>query len=353
MKRIIIISLLIVFLVGACTLTLLYNKKRIDEKSKMDGNLSEIPVFVIKIEKKSIDKDFEVSGTFSPVHELTLMSEGQGKVDQLLFNTGDVVKAGQLLVRLDDEMVKSQLSLAETALQKSKKELKKFEELLKSDAVSSQQVEDAMLAEKKAETDVTTLRKQLDFASIKAPIPGTITKRLIETGSLVMPGTPVAEIVDISKLKMIAAVAESEVVMISDRMKVKISSNLHPGVIYPGTVVSVGVKADDARRFPVEIEVVNNSSDPLKAGMFGLVDFSFEGTRDALTIPRYAIIGSIKTPRVYVVENGKAIQRDIRIGTTTDREVEVLEGLKEGELVVTSGQINLDNNTSVKIVENK
>jgi membrane fusion protein, multidrug efflux system len=353
MKRITIISLTIIFLVGACTLTLLYNKKKIDEKSHLDGNLSRIPVFVVRSARTIMDKDFEVSGTFSADHELTLMSEGQGKVVQLLFNTGDMVQPGQLMVKLDDDLVRSNLSLAQAALDKSRKELKKFEELLKSDAVSSQQVDDARLAEQKAETDVTTLKKQLDYASITAPIPGTVTKRLIEKGSLVMPGTPVAEIVDVSRLKMIAPVAESEVMMITRGKPVKITSSLHPGIVYKGTVTSVGVKADDARRFPVEVELVNDLSNPLKAGMFGIAKFSFDGSKEALTIPRHAIVGSIKTPRIYVVENDRAILKEIRIGSANDREVEVLDGLKEGELVVTSGQINLDNNSLVKIVENK
>jgi multidrug efflux pump subunit AcrA (membrane-fusion protein) len=64
-------------------------------------------------------------------------------------------------------------------------------------------------------------------------------------------------------------------------------------------------------------------------------------------------VGSIKAPKVYVVENNKAIIREIRIGSANDREVEVVDGLKAGELVVTSGQINLDNNFTVRVVNNK
>ena len=319
----------------------------------MEGNLESIPVYVMSIKKATLSGDFEVNGSFIPVHELTLLSEGQGKVTDLLVNTGDFVQTGQLLARLDDELVRSQLELANAALDKARADLKKYEGLLKADAISGQQVEDVKLGLKKAETDVTTLKKQLDYASIKAPIQGTITRRAIEKGSLLMPGSPVVDIVDVSRLKFIANVAESEVVQIRKGQQIQITSSLYPGMKYKGTVVSVGVKADDARRFPIEIEMVNDAANPLKAGMFGTASFGSGSPREALLIPRNSIVGSIKTPKVYVVENNKSIIREIRIGSANDREVEVLDGLKPGEMVVTSGQINLDNNVTVRVVNNK
>jgi RND family efflux transporter MFP subunit len=353
MKRIVIISLIVVALVGACTATLLFNKKKIDEKMKLDGNLKAIPVFVTEIRKVNVSGNFEVNGTFQAIHELTLMSEGQGKVEELLFHTGQVVSAGQVLAVLDDDLLRSQLSLAEAALEKSANDLKKYEDLLKDDAISSQQFEDAKLGLKKAETDVTTLRKQVGYASIASPIAGTITKRFIEKGSLVMPGTPVAEIVDISRLKFIANVAESEAVRVGTGQGAEIGSSLFPGITYRGTVVSVGVKADDARRFPVEIEIFNDPRHPLKAGMFGTARFKTSSNRETLMIPRQAIVGSIKDPRVYVADGDIARLREIRIGSATDREVEVLGGLAEGDRVIVSGQINLDDNAKISIVTNK
>ena len=353
MKRILIISLIIIALMGGCAAILLLNKKKIDEKSKLDGNLETIPVYVTQIKKAMLAGDFEVNGSFMPVHELTLMSEGQGKVTDLVVNTGDFVQTGQVLARLDDELVRSQLALANASLDKARADLKKYEGLLKADAISGQQVEDVRLGLKKAETDVTTLKKQLDYATIKAPIQGTITRRAIEKGSLLMPGSPVVDIVDVSRLKFIANVAESEVVQVRKGQQIQITSTQYPGIKYKGTILSVGVKADEARRFPVEIEMVNNAANPLKAGMFGTALFGSGSPRETLLISRNAIVGSIKTPKVYVVENNRSVLREIRIGSANDHDVEVLDGLKEGEIVVTSGQINLDNGVPVRIVSNK
>jgi RND family efflux transporter MFP subunit len=280
-----------------------------------------------------------------------LLSEGQGKVVELLVQTGDVVRTGQTIAKLDDELVRSQLGLAEAALVKARADLLKYEGLLKADAISVQQVEDVRLGLKKAETDVTTLKKQLGYTTISAPIPGTITHRAIEKGSLLMPGSPVVEIVDVSRLKFIAHVAAREIVEIRKGQQIDVTSTLYAGKVYRGIVISVGVKADEARRFPVEVEIVNDPARPLKAGMFGTASFSSGSSRETLLIPRNCIVGSIKTPKIYVVENNRSMLRDIRIGDANDHEVEVIDGLKEGEQIVTSGMINLSNNSPVRIVK--
>lgn len=353
MRPIITITLVTIALVGGCSAILWMNKQKIEEKSKLDGNLETIPVYVEKLQKTKMGADFEVSGSFLPIHELTLQAEGQGKVVALEIRTGDFVRAGQVMARLDDELLLSQLKLAVAAKEKAQADLNKYEGLLKADAISSQQVEEAKLGLKKAETDVATLKKQLEYTTIKAPVQGTINRRFIEIGSLVMPGTTIAEIVDVSRLKFLANVSESEAANIRTGHQVEVVSTLFPGVIYSGKVTSVGVKADDARRFPVEIEIVNNPEHQLRAGMFGTARFGTGVPRETLLISRNSIVGSIKNPRVYVIEGEIAMMKDIRIGASSDYQVEVIAGLKEGELVVTSGQINLENSARVKIVNQK
>jgi membrane fusion protein (multidrug efflux system) len=353
MKKNIVIILVIIVLIGGCSAILLLNKKKIDEKAKIEGNLKSIPVFVMKLQKTSLSGNFVANGTFTSIHELTVMSETQGKVLDYFFSVGDFVASGKTLAKLDDDITRSQLSLAEAALVKALSDKKKYEDLLKEDAISTQQLETVRLELKRGETDVITLKKQLGFMTITAPIQGTVTKRFIEKGSLLIPGAPVAEIVDVSRLKFMVNVTEGEAVQISKGEKVPVTSTMFPGMNYQGTVISVGVKADDTRRFPVEIELVNDAAHPLKSGMFGSATFGNGVSRECLAVPRRSIIGSIKEPRVYVAEGNVAVLKSIRIGAADDKMVEVLEGLKEGDLIVTAGQINLDNNSTISIVNNK
>jgi membrane fusion protein (multidrug efflux system) len=350
MKRIIIISSVILVLVGACAVQLFYNKKKIEVSTRVEKKEITFPVVVQGVRKGWMKDRFSVTGTIHPAHEVTLSAEGQGKVVAVLFENGDVVSEGQVLARLDDELVKSQLELARAAYSKAEKDLEKYERLLKVDGVTPQQLEDVRLAFTKAQTDLVTAKRMVENTVLKAPIGGTITKRYIEKGSLVMPGLMVADIVDVNRLKFIANVSEDEVVKLSKGMAALITVPIYPSSEYRGVIRTIGVKADEARRFPVEIELANDRAKPLRAGMYGTVTFEFSKEREAILASRKSITGSIKDPHVFVVENGKAILRPVVTGTVTDNEVEILSGLNPGDMVIVSGQVNLENGSPVTMI---
>ena len=115
------------------------------------------------------------------------------------------------------------------------------------------------------------------------------------------------------------------------------------------TVVSS--KGDDAHTYPVEISVPNKTDKPLKAGMFARIYFSSLLKSPVISIPREAIVGSTRSPQVFVVEKGIAKLRDISVGEQFGTFIEVLNGLNEGEHVVTSGQNIIQNNFKVEIVK--
>jgi membrane fusion protein, multidrug efflux system len=351
-KKIIIISIIVIVCVAAI-FKLMLNKKQIDANSAPRESKVSVPVFVETVKESKLDNSFSVNGTFDPAHEITIISQTMGKIVTLNFRNGDFVKEGQVLASCDLELLTSQKDLAEANLNKSKKDLKKFQEMLQTKAATQQQIDELQLALYKAQTDYVTVTKQIEYSIIKAPFSGYITAKHIEKGSMIMPGTPIAEMIDISTMKFIAAVAESDLVKIKAGQEVKIGADIYEGLTYTGTIKTIGMKADGSRRFPVEIEVRNDVKTPIRSGMFGIAFFAGEGTHDAMVIPRTAMVGSIKDPCVFVVENDKAIRRSIKVGSASEKTIEVLDGLKAGEKVVISGQINLDDNTAVRISNTK
>ncbi len=351
-KKIIIISIILIVCVAAI-FKLMLNKKQIDANSAPRESKVSVPVFVETVKESKLDNSFSVNGTFDPAHEITIISQTQGKIVSLNFRNGDYVKEGQVLASCDLELLNAQKDLAEANLNKSKKDLKKFQEMLQSKAATQQQIDELQLALYNAQAGYVTVTKQIEYSIIKAPFSGYITAKHIEKGSMIMPGTPIAEMIDISTMKFIAAVAESDLVKIKAGQEVKIEADIYEGITYTGTIKTIGMKADASRRFPVEIEVRNDVSKPIRSGMFGMAFFAGEGTHDAMVIPRTAMVGSIKDPSVFVVENDKAIRRSIKVGSASEKTIEVLGGLKAGEKVVISGQINLDDNTAVRISNSK
>lgn len=350
MKRIIRISVILAILLGACAAKLIYNKSRIDANSQPDTTKIAIPVSIELAAVRPIDNAFSLTGIFHASKELTLLAEGQGRVIHILADAGDMVTEGQVIAELDDLLIKSQLTLAEANLEKASRDLKKFESMVKTEAVTTQQLQEMNLAYLNAEANAAAARKQMENTKITAPFSGTLTKRYIEKGSLIMPGSPVVDIVDINTLKFIASLSEKEVATVVKGDEIRIQSDLYPGIEYTGKIRSIGVKADDAKRYPVEIDIRNTKINPLRAGMFGVAIFSDGKSNDVLALSRKCLVGSVKDPHVFVVENNMAVQKKLILGKITDTQVEVLQGLKAGEKVVVSGQINLENGRNVTIV---
>ncbi|MFA5806219.1 MAG: efflux RND transporter periplasmic adaptor subunit [Melioribacteraceae bacterium] len=351
MKRIAIIVIILIA-VGAIGLKLYFNKKTMQENAEISGIVvTKFPVKVAEVRKENLNLSFSINGAFEPVRELSFVSETQGRVVNVLVETGDYVHEGQLIAQLDTELINNELALAEANYEKTLSELKRFEELARGNAVTTQQFEDIKIANKTAKTNLTSAKKQLKNSQIKAPFPGTINNRYIEKGSYLMPGMPIVQIVDVRRLKIIVNVSETDVLHITKGQEVVVNADLFQGEKYTGKVKSVSVKADETKNYTVEIELENNPVKQLKGGMNGTVTFNENEIKSALTIPRESITGSLKEPKIYIVENDSiAHLREIKIGKVVNNMVEILNGLTEGEKIVISGQINISDGSVVSII---
>ena len=129
--------------------------------------------------------------------------------------------------------------------------------------------------------------------------------------------------------------------------------DVYPGVDLSGRITMIGAKADEAHTYPVEVTVSNSSDHPLRAGMFGRVQFTSIPHKSALMVPREAVVGSVKQAQVYVVNNGIAKLRDVVLGAEEGTSVEVISGLLEGDQVVVSGQNSLRDNVQVSVVSTR
>ncbi|TAL58820.1 MAG: efflux RND transporter periplasmic adaptor subunit [Bacteroidetes bacterium] len=352
MKRIIAITMILIA-GGVIGLKLYFNKKAIQENAEISGIVvTKFPVMVAEIRKEKLNLSFSINGAFEPVRELSFVSETQGRVVNVLVETGDYVQEGQLIARLDAEQINNELALAEANYEKTFSELKRFEELARGNAVTAQQLEEIKISNKTAKTNLTSARKQLKNSQIKAPVPGIINSRYIEKGSYLMPGMPIVQIVDVRRLKIIVNVSETDVLQIIKGQEVVVHADLFQGEKYTGKVRSISVKADETKNYEVEIELENNPDKQLKAGMNGTVTFNEDKTKSALTIPRESITGSLKDPKIYTVgNNSMAHLREIKIGKVVNNMVEILDGVTEGEKIVISGQINIHDGSVVSIIK--
>ncbi|MDX2305007.1 MAG: efflux RND transporter periplasmic adaptor subunit [Microscillaceae bacterium] len=343
---------LIIALIASIAFTLYANKEKAAENARIvERNVQSFPVALAEAKKATVSRNFQITGTFEPYRELSFASEVQGRVIQVLFDQGYIIAEGQVLAQLDDEDLRRELRRIQLGLERRKKDLSRFENLAQNNATTGKQVDDARFEYREAELEIEEIKKQIAKTLIKAPISGTINQKMIEKGSYLQPGTPIAEITDISSLKMLIKVSDKEALKIQPGQSVRIESDVHAGVTYAGTVKSIAAKADDSKRFAIEISLLNQTANPLKAGMYGTAYFDFRYEGQDLLIPRKAILGSLKDAYVYVVDNQQiAHRRKVQTGSTFGDQVSIIEGLKAGEKVVITGQINLQEGSKVSIL---
>ncbi|MNV42765.1 Efflux pump periplasmic linker BepD precursor [compost metagenome] len=180
-----------------------------------------------------------------------------------------------------------------------------------------------------------------------------MNKKYIEVGAFVnAQGTQMFELVDVSRLKLKVSVNESQVANLKVGDQVQIKSNVFPADDYLGKITFIAAKADASLNFPIEIMVENNKKNTIKAGMYGTAIFKFPSQAPSLTIPRGSFVGSVSSNQIFVLgEGNKAVLRKVVAGRILGENVEILDGLKEGETVITSGQINLIDGTPVAPVK--
>jgi RND family efflux transporter MFP subunit len=314
---------------------------------------TDVPVSVTVVKSQKIESSLSLVGNVNARTDVNVVSETQGTVTAVHANVGSQVAPGTVLAEVDDHIPRSTKAAAEINYQKAQRDYQRSEELYQENSISASQLDGSRLAMKAAENQLDIARRQLENTRLKSRIAGTLNSRSVDVGTMVQPGMVVANIVDISSLKVRVNVPEREAFQLKPGDKVEIGTDVYPGVTFNGRIDNIAAKADEAHTYPVEIVVPNNPKNPLKAGMFARLLFKSITPIDALVIPRIALIGSIKDAKVFIVRGNKALLTAFVVGRQAANLYEVASGLAEGDTVVISGQNNLVDGTKVHIVSNQ
>ena len=352
MKKTILIT--VIFLVaGLIVWKLLLNKKEVDDKTYIRDENAKVLVTTSKASYQNLFEEKKYIGTIIANRENKIASETQGKVVYVGIKEGDYISKGHIIAKVDDIMLKLQLESAEVQLEGIMLDLKRYENLSKGDAIPAVQLEKTSIARKSAEVQIKTLKEQISRTTIVSPYSGVVTARLFDLGSVLGQGVPLLQLTDISILKLSVNVPENEITRFKEGSTMDILCDVYPGIKFDGKVTMVGERGDESHNFTVHITVQNQKTYPLKPGMFGSVNIGNTTNKSSLSVPITALVGTIKEPKIYKVENGKAILKSVVAGVSTNEYLEILSGLTEGDEVITVGQLNLYDGVPVKNVNNQ
>ncbi|MBC5840713.1 MAG: efflux RND transporter periplasmic adaptor subunit [Flavobacteriaceae bacterium] len=355
MKKNLTIGLVIIAALALIAYILTKNKESNEEKIAIvaEKNAS-VSVKVASVKTEEVTLDFVANGNFEPKQELAFSAEKSGKVITVLAKEGDRVSVGQTLAIMRGDAININAQAAEAGYLNAKSDYNRFENAYKTGGVTKQQLDQAKVALTNADANYKQAKLNVGDTRIKAPISGIINKRFIEPGSMLtaMPATQLFEIVNVSTLKLTVNVNESQVATLKTGTAVTVTSSVYPNQEFKGKISFIAAKSDSSLNFPVEIEISNNVNNDLKAGMYGTAVFKSAQQKQSMTvIPRNAFVGSVSSNQVFVVENGKAVLKTVTAGRILGDQVEILSGLSDGEKVITTGQINLQNGNTVEIIK--
>lgn len=290
---------------------------------------------------ENVNAKYSYSGTFEPYKETKISAELQGKINTLLVDVGSVVIKGQTLVLLDNSLLKLQVQTIDVQVEGLEADVKRFIILAKADAIQGVQLEKAELGLKSAKVQRAILLEQINKTTIKAPFQGVVTAKLSEEGAFAAPGVPLLQITDITNLKFTVNVPENDLRQFKLNHSYTITADAYPEISFTGKVTMIGSKANMGSSFPIQFTLNNTSDLKIKSGMFGKVNLENASQEMGIIIPASAMFGTAIQPQVYLIKNGKSVMQNITISKNIQNKVVVSSGLKEGDVIVTNGFINL------------
>jgi len=298
-----------------------------------------------------LQDSLQLAGYTEACVEVDVAAESAGKLLSLRVETGDVVRKGETIAVIDNFLKELAMQKSERSVTNYKRDLDRMVNLFGTGSVSQQMLDNAQNLYDDALIMNNQMKKQLTDATIKAPVSGIISKKLVEEGEFVNVGAAMLTITDISSLKIRLLVAEKDIYKLTVNQVVDVYTEIYPGAKMQGKIRFISPKGDDAHNYPVEVTMVNSAEYPLKSGTFVKVHAQLPNAKEALYIPREALLGSIEGAEVYIAKENRVMRRQLIAGRGNDKYIEVVSGLAEGEWVVTNGQINLVDGKEIRIID--
>ncbi len=352
MKKVIITSIVVVAALVGIFYVLNKNKANNEAKTAIVGQTnSAVTVRAAKADFKELSAEYITNGVFTPKQEVIIAAESQGRVANVLVQEGAHVSAGQTLAVIESDKQNVSVSNAQAVYSNAQSEVSRFESAFATGGVTKQQLDQAKLQLENAKNSLRSAELVASDVVIKASFAGIVNSRMIEPGAFVNPGTQLFEIVNVASLKLKVNVDEKNISSIKTGQEVKVVSAVLADKSWMGVVTFIAPKADASLNFPVELEIKNNASTDLKAGMYGTAKFGNEQMVNVFVVPRTAFVGNVSSNNVFVIKDNKAILTDVISGRNFGDYVEIISGIENGEQVVITGQINLLNGTAVEIIK--
>ena len=318
-------------------------KKR-DNKKRTNVRVQEV-----NLESLSIKSTYV--GNLLPNQRVIMRSEIDGVIENIYFDEGDEIVNNKKLIDISTKELSLKLKIAFADSKLAETNLKRDEKLAKDNLIPNAQLDQTRTFAERALLNRELAKISLNKSIINSPLSGTVKTRFVKVGEFVRKGDRLVEILNVDRILVKVNIPEQEILQINIGQKVDIELYILEKKIFEGKVKKIGLEADASNRtFPVEIEV-NNRERILRPGMLARVTFNKRVDQDQVVVPRHTILERDSGRIVYVVDKGKAFQREVSTGISQREKVQILTGLGRGEQLVVEGHTKLTDGEEINIVQ--
>jgi len=303
------------------------------------------------VEPQSWEDAITSTGTLAPVEGVTIAAELAGKVVKIDFEAGSTVQAGDLLVQLDTATEEAQLRAAEASAALAKANLQRAKELRRSNTNSAAELDAADAQALQAAAQVDNIRATIAKKTVKAPFTGRLGLRMINLGQILREGDAITTLQTLDPIYVNFSVPQQDLARLKTGYPVRVTTDAAPKEVFEGKISALNAEVDPiTRNIRVQATIPNREKN-LRSGMFANVSVTLPEKQDVLAIPATAVMYAPYGDSVFVVEEKKneatgamekvLRQQFVRLGGTKGDFVAVVDGLKSGQTVVTSGVFKL------------
>ncbi|MDH4069660.1 MAG: efflux RND transporter periplasmic adaptor subunit [Ignavibacteria bacterium] len=331
-----------------------------DSKSEQTDHAPEevarepIRVRVAEVRLEPFSETLLLTGYVKSVDDVLLSTEEGGTLRSWEKERGAAVSRGEILAVMNDDVLRPMYETAKAQFEIAELTFQKQLNVLREQGISEVTVKTTEYSRDAARAQMELAFNRLERTRIKSPIDGILDDRLLDEGELAPPGSPVARVVNLDRMKVIVNVPESQVGIVRRGAAVEVSLSAFPGEVFPGKVSFVGsaVVADN-RTVPIEIAVPNTGR-RLKPDMIARVQLISSGERQAFLVPQELIQRLDQNSSVvYLEKGGRAEQRTITTGVRAGEKIQVVDGLREGERLIVSGSDDLYDGIEIDVLSDE
>lgn len=290
----------------------------------------------------------EIVGTLQAVNKAVIAAKVTGTIVELPVVLGSKVAADDLLVKISAEEISAQVIRAQAQLDQARRNLERERKLLSKNAATAEKVKSLEDIFRVAEASYQEAKTMLGYTTITAPFSGVITAKMANIGDLATPGAPLLKIEDRDRLQVVTSVPEALVLQINpgDILTVTLPA---AGLTLQGKVAEVAPAADPLSR-TATVKINIDEGGRLRSGQFARVVIPGK-SNESLFIPSSAVRAFGQMEKIFVIEEGRAHLRLVRVGAVSDGRTEILAGLEPGEVIISNPPADIVDGQPVTVVK--